>query len=93
MLSELLGDPEVTVASVPEACSVFPDSFGDGHNGAAQGAGALTLAGSSPRVRQRELLGRSVGIRQQAVGVAPGTTLIALLVLAMVAAAAVGGAP
>ena len=92
-LSELLGDPETVVTAVPEACFVFPDGLDDAREAEALLSFELTVARPHPLVAHSEVLARSRCRHEQAVRVSPGTTLIALVVLAVVAAAVIGGAP
>jgi hypothetical protein len=92
-LSELLGDPEVVVASVPDGSVVFPDGPDDAREADALLSFELTVATAERSVEPTEVLNLSRCRDEQAVRVSPRTTLIALLVLAVVAAAAIGGAP
>jgi hypothetical protein len=92
-LSELLGAPELVDASVPDACFVFPEGFDEASTAGAPLSSQLTVAGRRPSALQPELLRQSSGHGEPAVRVSPHTTVIALVVLAVVAVAVSGCAP
>ena len=92
-LSELLGAPELAEASVPDACFAFADGLDDARAPDALLSLELSVGRHCPTVLQPELRAQSSCRGEHAVRVSTRTTLIALAVLAVVAAATIGGAP
>ena len=92
-LCELLGAPELVAASVPDGCLVFPEGPDDARASDALLSCELSVERQRPIVRQPELLTQISCRGEQAIRVSSRTTLIVLAVLAVVAAAAIGGAP
>lgn len=92
-LSELLGDPTRIATWVPDAISVFPEELDHGNAPSVVPASELTVAGPRTRSRRREPQSRRRSIGKQALQVGPRTMVIALVVLGVVTAAVIGGAP
>ena len=92
-LGELLGGRALIVTSVPDASSVFPVELDHGNAPSVVPASGLTVAGPHTRSRRREPQSRRRSIGKQALQVEPRTMVIALVVLGVVTAAVIGGAP